>query len=300
MKRIGLFNIIIWCVFSAFARVFTNQQAQYVDYYILCFYTFMIAEAIFLMMGVASLTRICKKCVIRSNLKDVALLNISTFAAWFFLIYPLKYIEPAVVSTITMGVLPISTLLLGLFVYKKKKFTKIDGIICTALFLVSVYSAFCCFFMQYVRLATIKNIVYSICCCVVVGVATTLQNIYAKKLSDKSFKALEILIIRFPLLIFISAIFTVIHNKSIYINSIVLQHIMILSISLVVIPLYMVQMALRYLDPITISIVSPLMPICVYFFEYFYQGFHPSASSVLATITTICILLIGLYKQFKR
>lgn len=56
---------------------------------------------------------------LKSNTKNLVYLNIITLGSWLSLAYPLKFIEPAIVSTITLGIGPILSLLISDKLYKK-------------------------------------------------------------------------------------------------------------------------------------------------------------------------------------
>jgi drug/metabolite transporter (DMT)-like permease len=105
-----------------------------------------------------------------------------TFGAWFFLLYPLKYIEPAIVSTITLGLGPIATIILGALIYKKESAHISDIFVSTLLFFVILYTIFLCFAGEALLQNVNKNtLILVIGSCFIVGFATVAGNCYTSR-----------------------------------------------------------------------------------------------------------------------
>ncbi len=75
---------------------------------LLCFAIFVISALFFLLYNVKNLPALYQKVI--SNSRTVLFVNVTTFLCWYGVIYPLKYIEPAIVAAIILAALPIATL----------------------------------------------------------------------------------------------------------------------------------------------------------------------------------------------
>lgn len=288
---IGLIAIWGWCFFSALSRVLTSHVTQQIDPAVICFYTFIFSSLLFNVLNSRNSRNTMSKLKDDDNRKNIILLNITTFGAWFFLIYPLKYIEPAMVSTITLGISPFATLVFAYFIYQKMELNIFDIVISLMMLAIVFYIIYLCYSgVTMIGKVPLMNLVYAIVSCLIVGFATTASNIFAKKLSNNQFKPIEVLASRFFLTVILSGIITVSMGKSLLVSYVDIENIAMLSVILVIFPLYLGQVGIKELEPITVAITAPLMPVLVLVFELIdHQHF-----SILAIISTImiCVLVI--------
>lgn len=300
-STIGIICLFGWSFFSALARVLTSSISQYIDPIVLCFYTFLLATLVFMFCNFKNIKNIFSKINEGKNRANAIYLNITTFGAWFFLIYPLKYIEPAIVSTVTLGLGPIATIILGSTIHKKESATTFDIFIAALLFSVILYTIFLCFsgkaLLQNLNTNTLILVISS---CFIVGFATAAGNIYIKKMSDGNLSPTEILSIRFILTIFLSGLLMIGKNGNLFISSQDFIDIIIIAICLIILPLYLVQISLKLLDAISVSIGASIMPILVIIFEVLENKISLSFSTVLPIIITTLLVLSGVYIRYKK
>ncbi|TAK77184.1 MAG: hypothetical protein EPO11_02950 [Gammaproteobacteria bacterium] len=297
----GLMCILGWCFFSALARVIISNVSQKIDPVILCFYTFLLSTILFILLNIRNTTSTLLKLKTIENRRNVYGLNVSTFGAWFFLIYPLKYIEPAIVSTITLGLGPIATLILTAFIYKGKKLNYSDIVISSLLLLVILYAIYLSFSgVTTLGRFSFLTLTYSTLSCLIVGFATSAGNLYAKKLSNNHFSAKEILASRFLLTVILAGLILLAKNGNFFVPISDWNDIIIVTICLVVIPLYLVQISIKQLEPIIVSLVAPLMPALVFVFQLLKSISSFSPASALVVTATSVLVLSGVYTHYKK
>ena len=85
---LGWVSISSWCLLSASARVYTGQITQKIDPTVLCFYTFLLSTLVFALCNAKQLKSLLYKLIHSQHRSNVFWLNVTTFAAWFFLIPP--------------------------------------------------------------------------------------------------------------------------------------------------------------------------------------------------------------------
>ncbi|HVV69047.1 MAG TPA: DMT family transporter [Patescibacteria group bacterium] len=134
---------------------------------------------------------------------------------------------------------------------------------------------------------SLKNLIIAILCCIAAGVSLAANNIYAKKLSKSGFSPFDILAIRFILLIAITGIISYQRIHEIF-KIEILENILFNAFSLIVIPQIIFQYSLKELEPITISIISPLMPVMIFIVEIFSNKINPNFITILG-IFFICL-----------
>ncbi|MCW8471341.1 hypothetical protein OQJ19_11860 [Fluoribacter gormanii] len=98
----------------------------------------------------------------------------NTFGAW----YPLKFIQPAMVSSITMALGPISTLVLSWFIYKNNKINNVDRVVSFLLLIVILFISILCF----ANITTLTSldplrVFLAVISCFVVGFSTAAGNL---------------------------------------------------------------------------------------------------------------------------
>jgi len=298
---LGLVAMLGWCIISAFARVITGNVTQEIEPTVLCFYTFIFAMIIFMVFNITSLKKTFMKCKDKKNIRNITLLNVTTFGAWFFLMYPLKYIDPAMVSSITLGLGPIATIVLGLFIYESYSYNFFDMLIAFFLFCIILFITYLSFTGIATRgHPTTFNIIISIVSCFIIGFTTAAGNLYAKALSDNQFEPSTVLIVRFPLIVFLAAMIAILSGQHMALNAVNMINVIIVSGSLVIIPLYLAQLGIKHLDPIVVAIIAPLMPAFVFVAEYLSSNNLNESEAISVALTCFLILLSTFVRYRKR
>lgn len=295
-KMIGLSCIIAWCFFSAFAMVMTSHINQKIEPIVLCFFTFLLANIVFYIVNANKIFTTYKKIVQHHNVSFIVWLNLSTFCSWFFLIYPLKYIPATMVSTITLGLSPIATLFFERLLYKKKIYKQqyIRPLLLLAIivYIIAIY-------FTVVSPAIFLKMLLALLSCFIVGISTSLNNIYIKKLNTRGFHPTEILCVRFFVMLLITAIY-VFFNYKVQINFAFATDIMLVAICLVIVPLYLMQVALRELEPITVAAISPLMPLLAIVFDISNHQNYLQLWIIPATLATCILVVMEAMIEYKK
>lgn len=298
---LGLVAMFGWCIISAIARVITGSVTQEIEPSVLCFYTFAFAMTIFMIFNITGLKKTFMQCKDKKNIKNIALLNVTTFGAWFFLMYPLKYIDPAMVSSITLGLGPLATIALGFLIYESYTYRFFDTLIAFLLFCIILFITYLSFTGIATRgHPTTFNIIFAITSCFIVGFTSAAGNLYAKALSDNQFEPSTILIVRFPLIVFLAALISMLSRHHLALNAANMMNVIIVSGSLVIIPLYLAQLGIKHLDPIVVAIIAPLMPAFVFIAEYISSNSLNESEAISVALTCFLILLSTFVRYRKR
>lgn len=298
--KIGFLFGFLWCLTTAFSNVATGSVEQNISPLIVCFFTFSVSCIFFLLCNIRNTSALTKKTMV--HLSDAVQLNFTTLGCWFFWLYSLKYIEPAIAGAIVLGIRPISTIILGVFLYKDQRILISDYIGSFFLFLAVIYLSYLSISQKSAITNTegTLNIILSLISCVVSGILLSANTIYTKRLSNAKFSAIEILSIRFIFSILILGLFIFFSNSTaIEFSSYFIFSIALLSFSLIIIPQYLFQLSVAKLEPISIAIISPLMPILSFFFQYTDQRLQPTWWTIIGVTLIFFIVVANTMLRYK-
>jgi len=296
--RVGFLYMLIWCLVTSFSHVFIGKTEQSISPNTVCFYTFLISFLFFAGMNLSNMPHLLKK--IKENKKEVLAINITTVFSWVFFFYPLKIIEPAIVGSIFLGSSYLSTIPMGKLIYKKQQVYFKDYFTAVMMLMALMYLMYLCYSgktaIQHHVSAT--EISIAIISCVFGGIALAINTINAKKLSDAKFTPLDTLTVRFLFLILLTGAWEVLFIQTS--SSISFFYPMLISaISLIIIPQLILQNAISKLQPVSISIASPFMPILTFFLEFIDGRLTPTAWSIAGVSTVFFICLFGILSRYK-
>ena len=298
----GVALLLGWCIVSAIARIFTANTVQLYSPTLVCFYTFLITSVFYFLLCLLQSRQLF--LAIKNNFFNVFMLNMSSFGGWFFLVYPLKVIQPSVVSTITLGLGPFSSILLGKIILKSWAANQSEKIISGIITVVILFLCGVCFFQKagIVSLQTTDaEILMALGACLICGISTSINNLYAKKLAEKKVAPTQILALRFWLIAILSLIFEMTFSNHLPPFSFPLFLVMMkLAFLLVIIPLYLAQHGIKYLSPASVALIAPLMPILLALFEWHEKIILPLSLWVSMFAIMSCVFIFGIIQIFWR
>jgi drug/metabolite transporter (DMT)-like permease len=288
----GFVSISIWCVLTALGYVYSSSIEQDTPIGLMCFILFTFSTLIFTVLNSKNLPRLFE--LIKLNFKNVIIVNLTTFSGWVFLFYAIKYIDPSVANTMVIGCIPIYILLMNKFNNYQLNQKRQNNF--TAIFLgmgVS-YLIILLFNDNSISLgASFKEIVSSLVLCLVSGFCLAANNIHIKKLSNSEFTPLDILTIRYIFGCVVAGVYAGLTgelNTSIQLAAV--SPVFLNAIILVVIPQIAMQIALRELEPFTVGIIMPFMPVLMFMMEFSTERLHPTFE-VFVGVVGIWVISFG-------
>lgn len=298
-KSVGYAVLLLWCVISALSRVYTSDVEQKTDPQFMAFFCFTIAMLFFLFMAIPNFKTLWRRSL--CAWREVLGLNVSTFLGWFFLLYPLKYIEPSLVSTISLGVAPILTVLLGMILYREAGVNPEDHWVAILMMLVIGFIVYLILHGETsVAAVSLPHEIISVLFCFIVGCGVAATSIYGKRLSLYGFAPREVLVVRFWMLFIVSALFYFHSHHNPPMSSHLVWQLLSTSTLLVILPMYLLFVALRYLQPLTASMIFPLMPAMIFFIEFFDARFRPQWEVMIAILAVVFLSIIGSLMRYRN
>jgi drug/metabolite transporter (DMT)-like permease len=215
-----------------------------------------------------------KNSIRRFNSKDrVNFISLNVWTAIIFIcfFFTLKYVEPA----IEIGVSPLLALFIGKWLYPQHTASRIEFLIGIGILIGSILLFWASLTGHSgIEMISIDLTVKGLIASTISGIGAVLAAIYSKRLSDSGWSSTQILAHRFYAILPITAILALTQD-SLYLT--VLENgkwILFITIAGVILPLYMLQIGIRFCNPFFVMITTTLVPV----FTFIFQLFDPALS----------------------
>lgn len=295
---IGYLSLILWCIFSSISRVDASFLIENVNPFVMCFYVFLIALSFFWLINYHKVSFLSKKTIV--HFKEVFFLNFASFGCWFFIIYPLKYIEPSLVGAMNLGLSPVFTLIFQSYSSQKSKINFCDKFFCIAFLLLFVYILLIIFYDKtswYVF--SYSSVLISIFFIIIGSFFLSINTTYAKRLSDCGFTPTETLAVRFFILVVLSGLIAVTDHQSLFLTSYLMLCIIKLSFLYAIIPLYFAQISIRELKPVPLLLAGSISPLMVFMLQKFVGGYELSYWTISALVLGFLLSFVNIFMHYR-
>lgn len=297
--RFGLIAMLAWCFISAAADVYVGKLVATIDPTLLCFGIFSCSVIFFIVLNLKN--RLILYTKISTHFKTILMINITTFLAWYFTIYPLKYIEPSIVVAVILATLPIATLISSIALNSDNAVATLRNFIISILLFFGIGFLAVVVFSHHsaIKHTPLWPTIGSFLGCMTSGFALGINNIHTKQLSRAGFTPIDILSTRFILTVLISGllirhqIYSVVHHD-------VWLYIIIAALAIIIIPQIIFQYALRAIEPLTTSIIGSFKAVVVFGMEILNQQLILTAWTIMGVIYLTCVAISGTLLQNRK
>jgi drug/metabolite transporter (DMT)-like permease len=292
----GLMPLSAFVLLNAAADVYAGNRTQSVSPIAIAAVSFTIAAVLFLLLnaghrGVAATFR-----PFRTHRHDVVAINISTGVTWLTLLFSLKYLEPAVVSVVTFAIGPALTVLLGRLLRRGSLVLATEMVAAAAiLILITVLSWGSLHGLSGVSKLDTGSAVLGLTFGVVCGLGYTGTLIYSKRLSDAGLPPMSTLAVRYLLMVAVSWVLVAASGTAGVGNAIVPGA--GLAIIGVGVTNYLGQVGIRYVEPITASLLDTLSPVCAFGLQLFDGRLRPSDLTLACIVGITGLVAVGVVSR---
>ncbi|WP_153722889.1 DMT family transporter [Sporosarcina cascadiensis] len=210
-------------------------------------------------------------------------LNLASMLTFMGFYFALKYIEPAIVSSLEMGIGPLFVVLIALsqrqIVKRETLIIALGTLMTTMILIYAVFTGQSAVAMQFDG-KMLLGILASISC----GLGAVLCTIYSKQLSTIGWTSSMILSKRFYGIILLSFIFT--YDLIVDYMAENIGWILVITLTGVLIPMYLLQKGIQYCEPFLVMMSLSFIPV----FTFFLQAFDPRLE--WSTLTLLGVLLL--------
>ncbi len=290
----GGFYVFFYVVTSSISNVFINHSTRSIEPIVTLFYTSIFTIIFFSFLNFGELNK--NIVLIKENMKSILWLNFLNAIIWFVIFFSLKVLSPSVFSCLFLGAIPII-----LFILELKKSTASNKSNFTiALLLLTMFVLMVLLVSQDMSESNSFQILkYGVLVVVIGGIVAAYIMKISKKLATKNLSASLVVSLRFYGLLIISLIIIVSNNSQFLVQPIVLIELFSLELVSMALPLFLLQKALKTLNPLYASIIITVIPILTYFLQLITGYYSFSALKLGITILFSITLIVLTYLKKK-
>lgn len=295
---LGIFLVLIATIIANANAVYLGNLTQGVPPALLSFYYGLVAFLFFLLLRCRSLGVITANT--RKSISDVIGLNVVTMGNWIGYIFALKYLEPAITVAIIVGTGPIFIILLGRYlrphgrIYRGEQGSAL-GILFSLFLLVYLTHSGKTGIGPLSAIGFLIGIFGSITS----GVAMAATTIYLKNLTEQGWKAFDIMIVRFFLLIFVAFLFCLQQSVSLRLEATQWPFVLLAAATGAIIPLSLFVVGLEKTEPITATILLATGPIFTLLFQFFDHRIIWSYHTLISILILITVVFLGSWVRVR-
>ena len=294
---IGASFLLLSALLMSVSQVYYANQVQGVHPFLFTGVSFFITA--FLFNVIAFKQRKQSPISVQSSIGDLVKLNGSSILAFMGFYYALKFIEPAIVSSLEMGVGPFFAIVITAMIARKKiQATRAQWIITFGTFTASVLLMLTALFgLSGVKVTNNADFTLGIIASVLCGLGAVLCTIYSKKLSLSGWTSSSILAHRFYGIIFISLIMTYDILPAYLAKNI--DWIIIVTIFGVAIPTFLLQKGIQYCEPFFVMMSICFIPVFTFAFQLFDPRISWSTPSLIGILMLFILGIVSIFSESK-
>jgi drug/metabolite transporter (DMT)-like permease len=297
----GLALLLPYPVLSAVVDVYTGHTEQSLDPAVVAAVAFTLTVAIFAVPRASktppSKTPPGSRC--GNHLGDVAALNLTTALTWITLLYALKFLEPAVVNAVSLAVGPAITVIAGPLLRRGSSVLTAEA--GAAIAVLAVIAVLC--WGSADGLTSVGHIglgrgLTGFGLTFASGLGSAGTFIYAKRLSEAGVRPTAVLSSRFWLTAAASWVLAVASHLPRLAQSLLPG--LVVAVIGVAAPACLLQLGVRYTEPITVSLLDNLAPMLTYLLQLLDGRLRPSAFSLSGILAITCLIGGGVVARARH
>jgi drug/metabolite transporter (DMT)-like permease len=295
----GLFYVLIYNLLSGAKEVYFSSLVQGIPPIPTAVILFVYVTLFFNLLQLHELPARWQR--LKAAGKDVFFLNLTSMASWFSFFYTLKYLEPAISSTIVLSIGPVLTLVFSSYfrpqskVHWLERFASLGTLSTVALLIGATWIG-----RTAVGVMPLKNFIIGMSSCLICSVSVVGNTIFSKRLNDLKWTPKQIMADRFFLMILIGALFwpnSVAPLPLAFGDRLIIWP--LASLLGVIAPLYALQMGIQRCEPIIVSLLLSTAPLFILLGQLMDHRFVWSNLSLVGIMISIVFTLIGVNARRK-
>ncbi|WP_342537458.1 DMT family transporter [Sporosarcina sp. FSL K6-3508] len=289
---IGVAALILSAILTALSQVYYGNRVQSVHPFLFTGISFFITTCYF--QWFARKQRL--PYYWRKAISPLVKLNLSSALTFMGFYYALKYIEPAIVSSLEMGIGPLFVILIALFQRKAVILEKwgiaVGTLLTTFLLIYAVFTGQSATAIQWD-----VNVLLGIFASVACGLGAVLCTIYSKQLSNEGWTSSMILSKRFYGIILLSFFFTYDLIFDYALENI--GWILVITFTGVLIPMYLLQKGIQYCETFLVMMSLCFIPVITFFLQLFDSRLQWSNLTLVGVLLLFGLGISSVYVERK-
>lgn len=256
---LGYISVFGYCLVTAISIIFIHGYTKSANPTIVALYTFIICMLFFNLMSIKNFPSTW--AAVKADFKDFMILNVTTAILWLGTFWSVKLIVPSIFITIAIGTTPIAMYVYSIF---KEKTILWPGFFYSFFLIAILVSAI----LFHLHDAPSANLKMGILLAILVGIVISINMKYSSEMQKKNkLTSLQILALRFPLIIIISIAIGLMQNPIVFVQGIHIIPITIIAVLSNIIPLYCLQSSIYKLGFLRTAYIIPLTPALTFLLE---------------------------------
>jgi drug/metabolite transporter (DMT)-like permease len=288
----GLGPLLGYAILSAAVDVYAGNTLQSISPIGLAAVSFTFAAVFFLGLDAARNGLAAVLRPLRTHTLDVVAINVMTAGTWLTLLYALRHLEPAVVNVIAFSIGPALTVLLGPLLRRGNPVLRAERLVSAGILVVIaalMWSSAAG--LSGVRGLPAGEAVTGLVLSVLCGLFCTGNVIYSKRLSDRGLTPLNSLTLRYFVVIAVCWALTGASGGG-GLGHAVLPGLVIAVIG-IALPMYLGQVGIKYVEPVTASLIDALSPVAAVLLQLPDGRLHPSPHTIAGILAVTALVGVG-------
>ncbi|WP_437935588.1 EamA family transporter [Sorangium sp. So ce341] len=275
--------LLLFAAFSAALDIYAGNQLQELSPIHVAAISFTLAAALFISGLIARRGAAAAFLPLRTHRRDVVVINLSTAVGWLSMLFALKHLEPAVVNVVSLAIGPALTVLLGPLLRRR------SSVLVTEM----AASLGICAFIALLLWGAITGrsgvghvsageaaigVVLTLVC----GLASTINFIYSKRLSDAGHNPESVLAIRFFLTIAVTWAMAATSDMATLAEAFLPST--VIAVIGVALPMYLIQLGVQHTEPITASLITSMSPLFAFLLQLLDRRLQPSVLTLAGVV----------------
>ncbi|WP_437487588.1 DMT family transporter [Sorangium sp. So ce1014] len=295
----GILLILVYNLLSATKGVYLASLLQAYHPVLILVACFSLVALFFVALQAMSLRRLVGR--VRSAVPDVIAVNLTTAGSWFSFYYALKFLEPAVVTSISASVGPLSTILLAKRLRPGKPATRAE-IVSSVGILGAMFVLISGTWLGYSAVGAIDapRAAVGIAATLLCGICVVGNTIFSKRLNDRAMDSRAVMAVRFFILIALGTLLLPTGSVAALTSPGTLPPIFLIAIFGVIIPLYALQVGIARCEPIVVALTLATAPLFVYAVQFFDARLHASPITLVGVALLTMFTAVGAIGGLRR
>jgi drug/metabolite transporter (DMT)-like permease len=294
----GLWPLLGYAALTAAVDVYAGNRLQSLSPISVAAISFSLAAVFFLALEVAGRGVAAVRKLLWTQRHDVTAINVTTAATWLTLLYALKYLEPAIVNVVALAIGPALTMLLSPLLRRGSSVLRIERVISVGvLIVIGVLMWWSAVGLTGIRVdgdQAALGLVLTLLC----GLACTGNVIYSKRLSDGGMTPQSSLAVRYFLMIAICWSLVAMSDGPRWGVSFVPGA--VIAVIGVALPMYLGQVGIKHVEPITASLLETLSPVCAFLLQLLDGRLRPSGYSLAGILAITALVAVGVVARSRH
>lgn len=263
MHIAGITLSIVWVMLGAYQEVYVGNLVQGADPILLVVVCMTVTAFFALATQLGDLRGLA--AIARRNARTLTYLNISTALAWASGFASLRFIDPAAGDTFAYATTPLATFATA-FVLGRRLTLARSELVASIGVLVAGGALGVVVMVGQSAVGNISTLTATagIGLALVCGIVSGIHNIWIKQLSDDGAKTLQVMGLRFWLLVLAGVVWVLVQRPSVQPMIDHVGGIALLTAFGVVAPIFIGQRAIELTEPTTVALITSLMPAVVF------------------------------------